>query len=496
MSAHAKQVAENLFELTARKLRPLIIAVDNHNAYVSHQGELSDYQLPEFAEGQSCVESMPFLVGLESESYVSLPIVKFNEDNICSVSVIKINIYRYVVMLKVGEEYEREQEATQESNETKLLYQRLQVLTQQLEIANSAKSRFISAMSHEFRTPMSSIMGYSNLLANKFDSNDEESKYAKAIENNAQYLLSLIDNVLEHAQLEADKLMVSLAPFAIDDIITNLENMFRVQATNANLAFTVDKDETVPAVICSDQLRLQQILINLVGNAFKFTDAGSVNVKFYWQNDELQVAVSDTGRGIPQEHQASIFQAYNRYEAEDKKGAGLGLAISAQIAEKLKGSLELVSQVGQGSVFTLRVEAQKASLPTAVDSSSSVAVEIKTILIVEDDADLMALLKIYLQDMGYETISAIDGNEALQKCESEAVDLVLLDMQLPKLNGTQVAKMLRSRNFQTPIIAMTASSNIEDKESALVSGCNHFLSKPIQQSSLNNAINMVSHVDV
>jgi len=431
-------------------------------------------------------------VGLENESYVSLPIVKFNEDNICSVSVIKINIYRYVVLIKVGQEYEREQEATQDSNETKLLYQKLQLLTQQLELANTAKSRFISGMSHEFRTPMSSILGYSNLLASKYMPEDDDYQYAKAIENNTQYLLSLVDNVLEHAQFETGKLLVNISPFSVDEMISNLENMFKVHAEQSNISFAINKTEVVPEAIYSDQVRLQQILINLIGNAFKFTDAGSISVNFNWESDQLIVSIQDTGRGIPEEYQASIFQAYNRYDAKNKKGAGLGLAISSQLAEKLKGSLDLVSLLGKGSEFTLRVESQAADLLSMKNSTESDA---KKVLIVEDDPDLMKLLKIYLHEFGYSTISATDGSEALLKCENEDVDLILLDMQLPKLNGFQVAKMLRSRKYVSPIIAMTASTSIEDRELAMKAGCDKFLPKPIQPSPLINAINDIIRTD-
>jgi len=205
MSQHVDKIAEHLYALTARKMKPLIVAVNEQNNYLSHHGELTDYHLPQFSVGQSCVEALPFLVGLEDEAYVSLPIVNFNDDNVCSVNVIQINSHRYIVLLEVADEYQREQQATQDSNEAKLLNQKLKQLTQQLEVANSTKTRFISGMSHEFRTPISSILGYSNLLANSFTEAQEEFKFAKAIESNTQYLLSLIDNVLEHAQLEGDK---------------------------------------------------------------------------------------------------------------------------------------------------------------------------------------------------------------------------------------------------------------------------------------------------
>lgn len=488
MNSHIEQIAENLYALTARKMKPLVVVVDDHNQYISHHGELTDYQLPEFEVGQSCTEVLPFLVGLENEAYVSLPIVNFNEDSISSVSVIKINLHRYVVLLEASQEHQREQQATQDSNETKLLYQKLQQLTEQLEVANNAKTRFISGMSHEFRTPISSILGYSNLLASEFSPGDDRYQFAKSIESNTQYLMSLIDNVLEHAQLEADKLLINIAPFALNDLVINLGHMFGSHTDASNIEFNVQTSETLPEAIYSDFLRLQQVLINLIGNAFKFTDKGAVTVIFDWKDDQLIVRVVDTGPGILKEHQASIFQAYSRYD-NNKKGAGLGLAISSQIVGKLNGRLELESELGKGSVFTLYIEAKPANLSSIKNSLLSDTT--KKALIVEDDLDLVELLKIYLNDIGYSTIAVTNGIEALEHSEDDDLDLVLLDMQLPELSGVEVLKKLRAQNFTSPIIAMTASSNNDDKVRALQAGCNEFLSKPIQLSPLINAISKV-----
>ena len=494
MSEHIEKIAENLYALTARKMKPLIVAVDDENNFVSHYGELGDYKLPQFDKGQSCVEELPFLVGLEDEAYVTLPIVNFNDDNVSSVNIIKINSNRYVILLEAVDEYQREQQLTQSSNETKLLYQKLQQLTQQLEIANQTKSRFISGMSHEFRTPISSILGYSNLLACNDSLDANVIQHARAIERNAQYLLSLIDNVLEHAQLEAEKLIVNIAPFLLHDLIVNIGLMFGSDEKNAGLTFNLETSESLPEVIYSDQIRLQQILINVIGNAFKYTEKGSVTVSFDWHDEELVVKVTDSGPGIPIEHQKNIFQAYSRYNSGSKKGAGLGLSISAQLAEKLQGKLELKSQLGKGSVFTLMLKAKVGSADSIIKEIDISNNQAKRVLVVEDDEDLIELLKIYLHEYGYSTIFATNGNSALQQCENEAIDLVLLDMQLPKLSGIEVVKSLRSSKFKAPIIGMTASSNIDDKVKALEAGCDEFLSKPIQPTSLLTAINnILSH---
>ena len=489
MSQHVDKIAENLYALTARKLKPLVVIVDNENRYVSHYGELSDYQLTSLESGQSAIEYLPFLVGLEGEDYVSLPILNFNTANVSSVDIIKINQLRYVILLEASDEHDRQQKATQESNETKLLYQKLQRLTQELEIANEVKSRFISNMSHEFRTPLSSILGYSSLLAQNSALGESEAQQAKAIDRNAKYLLSLIDNVLEHAQLESNKILINIAPFVLNELIVSIGLMFGATSERSGVAFDIDTTEDLPEVIYSDQIRLQQILINVIGNAFKYTEQGSVSVKFDWLEGELIVTVTDTGPGISLQYQKDIFDAFSRYHVDGKKGAGLGLNISAQLAEKLNGKLTLQSQLGKGSMFTLTVKADIAKNSNMLYGNANAINEAKCVLLVEDDADLVELLRIYIEDYGYKTIIAENGEIAINKCKSEIIDLVLLDMQLPQINGIEVAKRLRQSEIAVPIIGMTASSNNEDKVKAIDAGCNEFLSKPIQVTALINAIN-------
>ncbi len=488
MNQHFEDIAENLYALTARKLRPLVIVIDEENNYLSHHGDLSDYLLTQARMQENSIESLPFLVGLEEEDYVSLPLVNFDSAHVCSVNIFRINNYRYVVMLAVADEHKIQQELTQESNETKLLYEKLQRLKEELENANNVKSRFISSMSHEFRTPISSILGYSNLLTQSKELNDSEAQYADAIDRNAKHLLSLIDNVLEHAQLEKGKLLINIAPFELSELIMSIGVMFGADAERSDIEFDINTTENVPSVICSDQMRLMQILINLIGNAFKYTEQGTVSVSFDWLDNELVVIVADTGPGISVENQENIFDAFSRFSKGVQKGAGLGLNISSQLAQKLNGSLTLDSELGKGSVFTLTVQAELADSNIIQNENSELDLN-KRILIVEDDKDLVELLRIYIEDCGYKTILAEDGEIAIDTCNQDNIDLILLDMQLPSLDGIEVAKKLRDTGYNLPIIAMTASSNNEDKVNALDAGCNEFLSKPIRSSALVNMIN-------
>lgn len=489
MSQHAEKIAQNLYAISAEKMKPLVVVIDGNNNYVTHFGNLRNYQLPDYLDGHSCIEELPFLVGLEEEPYVVLPLISLSNEMVASVNIIQINQNRFVIMLDAAQEHHRQQETTQVSNETKLLNVKLRQLSEQLKQANNVKSRFISGMSHEFRTPISSILGYSKLLADQYSEKDNKYRYSRAIERNANYLLSLIDNVLEHAQLETDKITLNIAPFKIDELLDDIRVMFSAQAKELNLEFYVKAKNELPKLVESDRVRLQQILINIVGNAFKYTKNGSIKVSVDWIDNKLIVVVEDTGPGISIEHQNTIFQAFNRVHAGHKKGAGLGLSISKQLAEKLGGNLELQSHVGVGSVFTITIQAEQTDAITATRIKEFTTKRDIKVLVVEDDKDLVELLKIYLDEFGYSSSVAYDGSDALRQCKQGSFDLMLLDMQLPKLNGDEVAKQLSESGIKIPTIGMTASTNQEDKVNALAAGCNEFLTKPIQVTPLFNTIN-------
>ncbi len=501
LDQHAEEIAKSLYLLAAEKMKPLVVVVDQFDKYVSHHGNLEHYQFPEYSKGDECLDGFPFLVGLEAESHVELPLVTLKNDVVAKVNVININKRRYIILFDANSEFQQHQQAMQGSNETKLLNEKLQNLTKQLqitqtdleennqllELANDAKTRFISSMSHEFRTPISAILGFSDILSEKLSSQDQIQQHAKAIERNASYLLSLIDNVLEHAQLEKDKIIINLGPIDLPEFIESIEQFFLSHAENRKLVFNVAVENNVPQVILVDRIRLQQILINIIGNAFKYTEKGSISVIFSWSDNTLYVSVTDTGSGISREELDFIFQAYRRGQVENIRGAGLGLAISAQLAEKLKGKIEVSSTVGEGSNFTLKIQAPEASnddIAVLHDNASN-------ILIVEDEADLVDLLSIYLQDQGHRTIIANDGKEALKIFDTETIDLILLDMQLPDINGLDVVAKLKQTDTNVPIIGMSASLDGDTKENALRAGCRNYLTKPVQVSLLNNIISTV-----
>lgn len=499
---HAEDIAKSLYVLAAEKIKPLVVIVDKHDQYVSHYGNLNHYHLPEYIKGEECIDDFAFLVGLEAEPYIELPLVTLNNDVVAKINVLTINERRYIILFDANAEFGRQKETMQGSNETKLLNTKLQNLTAQLQLtqenlekknqllnlANESKSRFISSMSHEFRTPISAILGFSNLLSENPSSNKLDNRHTRAIERNANYLLSLIDNVLEHAQLERDKVLINKSPLNLKEFINDVESLFETHVKESSITFCVNIDKSVPQAVLTDRIRLQQILINLIANAFKYTENGSIKVDYSWQDGFLYIRIADTGPGISAKEIDTIFQAYQRGTIANVKGAGLGLSISSQLAEKLGGKIEVSSRLGEGSIFTLSIEASLVDESEITKLSNTQA---KTILVVEDDEDLVELLKIYLNDLGHHAVVAIDGERALQIIKQEQVGLVLLDMQLPNINGLEVVKRLKQFSKKIPVIGMSVSLDSEDKARALAAGCCEYLAKPIQVSLLKHTINLV-----
>ena len=502
LDQHAEDIAKSLYVLAAEKMKPLVVVVDKCGEYVSHHGNLKYYQLPEFSKGDDCIDDFSFLVGLEAEEHIELPLVTLKDNVVAKVNIITINERRYIILFDANSEFYRQQEAMQGSNETKLLNEKLHNLTTQLQLAqkeleknnhllnlaNDSKSRFISSMSHEFRTPISAIIGFADLLTEYNNEKNNEIRYIKAIQRNSSYLLSLIDNVLEHAQLETDKLLINKRQLNLLDFIKDVESLFEAHVKETDITFRVKVDENVPQMVITDRTRLQQILINLIGNAFKYTEQGSIKVIFSWQDDYLIISIADTGVGISEKQQDIIFQPYQRGDINYVKGAGLGLSISSQLANKLGGAIKVNSNLGEGSIFTLNIEAPRLDPEEAAEFSTS---ESSAILIVEDDEDLVELLKIYLHEQEHRTLFARDGEEAMQIISMEKVDLLLLDMQLPKMSGLDVLTQLKKSKSKIPVIAMSASVDGDDKAQALAAGCSEYLLKPIQDTLLNHTVTKV-----
>lgn len=387
----------------------------------------------------------------------------------------------------------------------------LQERERQAQQASVAKSQFLANMSHEIRTPMTAVLGYAELLAAK-EEDAERMGHILTIKRNGKFLLEIINDILDLSKIEAGKIDVSTERFELHRVIADVRSTMYVRAREKQLDFRVDFEDKIPAEIESDPKRIRQILVNLIGNAIKFTQQGEVRLAVRYLKESgpmIQLDVIDTGVGIAEDQQVHLFQPFSQADTSVSRkfgGTGLGLAISQRLANLLGGEITCCSVPQQGSTFSCTVRAGEVTgapliqpiLETpdeAPAKDQSDRLQQRRILVVDDRRDVRFLTRRILTDAGADVETAEDGIEALEKVEAvtsanEAWDLILLDMQMPRLDGYQTAARLREMQFTSPIIALTADAMQGDMDLCLQSGCNAYLSKPIDAKQL---IDMVAH---
>ncbi len=374
---------------------------------------------------------------------------------------------------------------------------------EQAEHADAAKSQFLANMSHEIRTPMNAIIGFSGMLAEE-DLAQAHKADVHNIRESADNLLNLINDILDFSKIEAGQLDVETTDCSLDRLLNSVDSMMKPQAGEKSLEFQVMANKNVPAQIQSDPHRLQQCLINLTNNALKFTDQGHVYLKVSLQEDNgqhfIRFDVEDTGIGIPKERQQSIFESFTQVDGSTSRkygGTGLGLAVTRQLTELLGGTLALTSEPGEGSVFSLVIPTgmcvtgqpflkhDKACYQGVNESSKADATMFSgRVLVAEDVEGNQILMKLMLSKLGVEVVITQDGNQALQKALSQPFDLILMDMQMPNMNGYEATRALKEQGYKTPIVALTANAMKGDDQKCMEAGCDDYLAKPIDRREL------------
>jgi signal transduction histidine kinase/AmiR/NasT family two-component response regulator len=381
---------------------------------------------------------------------------------------------------------------------------------QEAEAANVLKSEFLANMSHEIRTPMTAILGFAELLLSEKLSEQARLDFASRIRSNGDHLLHLIDDILDLSKFEAGRVPTEKIDFSLSETITDALRSVRPLAERKGLDLRFETEGLVPKVINSDPHRLRQIVLNLVGNAIKFTSTGYVRLVARHHEGCLTIDVEDTGIGLSPEQSSQLFRAFQQADSSVTRkfgGTGLGLALSKRIAEALGGSLALSGSVpGKGSVFTLRIKAPATlsmgyievgetsvkSVATAhavaVPATADKVLDGVKVLLVEDSVDNEALMKLYLENVGAVITSAHNGQEAIDAATSASFDVVLMDVQMPGMDGLEATRRLRAQGYSTPIIALTAHALPEEIEKSISAGCDQHVTKPIGKQDLISAI--------
>jgi len=416
------------------------------------------------------------------------------------------------------------QQAEETSRQLEAAIERANRMAVEAELANATKSMFLANMSHEIRTPMTAILGFANLIGELLD---EAAIYAgpqwqanlavqrehlHTIQRNGEHLLRLINDILDLSKIEAGKMQVERVPCRPVQIVEEVASLMRVRAVEKGLSLDIRYQFPLPETILSDPVRLRQILVNLVGNALKFTAHGGVEVVVRHQENtspqqgpQMVFEVRDTGIGLTQEQIDRLFQPFTQADSSTTRefgGTGLGLVICRKLVEALGGDIHITSRPGEGSTFTVAVaatpaaplrmlndlqEAGTSEAPSPRGSSPVLGKLRGRVLLAEDGPDNQVLISTLLRKAGVEVDVACNGRMAIDmvsKCSGRGYDAVLMDMQMPEVDGYEATETLRQLGYRGPIIALTAHAMSGDRQKCLDAGCDEYLTKPVDRRML------------
>lgn len=388
------------------------------------------------------------------------------------------------------------------------------MMTKKAEAANDAKSQFLANMSHEIRTPMNAIIGFSDILREE-NITEKQKEYVDVIRNSGGNLLNLINDILDFSKIESGKLDTETIECSLGQLLSGIESIMLPLANKKGLEFKVLQCGSLPAIIKTDPFRTRQCLINLINNAIKFTSQGhiyiNVSIRFCNEKPYIDFSVEDTGIGIDPQQQKAIFKSFTQADFTTTRkygGTGLGLTITKQLAKILGGDLSLKSKPQVGSIFTLSIPAnididslphldkyQEACIKNAAGNEyDDIEKEDKpvklrgSILVAEDSEPNQQLTRIFLEKMELDVTIAQNGKEAVDMALKDQFDLILMDIQMPEMNGYEATGILRDSGLTIPIIALTANALKGDSEKCIRAGCNDYIAKPVDKDKLRKTI--------
>lgn len=381
------------------------------------------------------------------------------------------------------------EEATDKAEKAKLI----------AENAVKSKQQFLSNMSHEIRTPMNAIIGFTKVLL-KTNLTAKQKEYLTAIKMSGDALTVLINDILDLAKVDAGKMQFEQIPFKMATSIAAMVHLFETKIQEKNLQLVKKYDSKIPNVLVGDPVRLHQIVLNLISNAVKFTSEGKITVRVRLLKEEegkvnIEFTVTDTGIGIAKDKVKHVFENFQQATSETSRlygGTGLGLAIAKQLVESQGGSIFVTSKPGEGSTFGFNLSFSKTEAHVELETEMKEAdIEVKNIrvLVVEDIALNQLLMKTLLDDFGFQYDIAVNGKVAVEKLQQKSYDLILMDLQMPEMNGFQATEYIRNQlNSKVPIIALTADVTTADLEKCKTVCMNDYISKPIDERLLFNKI--------
>lgn len=384
---------------------------------------------------------------------------------------------------------------SEDITDQRLAEEKMRSAAQAADEANRAKSAFLSSMSHELRTPLNAIIGFAQILQRDTSIPAQQRGYVETMYRSGNHLLDMINDVLDLSKIEAGKFELVFEPFDLHVLVADVEALFRLKAAEKRITFTTAINSNVPKQVTGDAKRISQILINLVGNAIKFTDEGSVHLSVEAEHIPstssmmIRFNVKDTGRGIPEDQQTLIFEPFRQVRGFYSEGTGLGLAICSRLAGILDGSMGVESEVGKGSKFWLEIPLETAALPETSHEEKYVPVtgiednRKWRILIADDIPSNRAVVRALLESVGFEIVEAANGADAVQMAELFRPDVIFMDIMMPVMDGVEATHRIRLHHWGNAIkiIALTASGSSDRRKELVNDGFDEYIPKPFKE---------------
>ncbi len=478
------------------KSRIQIIGTDFINYFTDRSKARKAYQII-FKKGYISDYSLTIIDGVLTDVFCNGSVYKDTSGKVLGAVIVARDLTE---QKKIESELTKARDAAEVASKiAKTAKSKAEKATQIAESAVKAKQQFLSNMSHEIRTPMNAIIGFTKVLL-KSELSSKQNEYLSAIKTSGDALIVLIDDILDLAKVDAGKMSFEKIPFRMSLTISAMIHLFETKIQEKNLKLVKEYDSRIPRVLIGDPVRLHQVILNLISNAVKFTSKGTITVRVLLLHEDSQSAtiefsVSDTGIGIADEKLADIFGNFQQASSGTSRlygGTGLGLAIVKQLVEPQGGIVKVKSILGEGSTFSFALNFQKTEeileeVP-AIEASNNELKNIK-VLVAEDIALNQLLMKTLLDDFGFESDIAANGKIAVQKMSEKEYNIILMDLQMPEMNGFETTEYIRNVLKSTiPIIALTADVTTVDLAKCRAVGMNDYIAKPVDEKILFNKI--------
>ncbi len=485
------------------KLQLAYFAVDPQMNVCACSSNLTDYGFPQLECGEPIDDQIDFMIGLDAETELDLPVMSSPSGIPISINMMPSDDQLTVLISNASVATEQRQMLQQAANENELLVEKqkklmfdletasieLEKKNTELEEASRLQTSFLSGVSHEFRTPLTSIIGYTNLVQKGIEqmsrqivsriAKQDSFSYLNAVQRSSKHLLSLVENLLDHGKLDSDEIFIHPKPTDLAELFDDVELLLAPLSQTKDIELNVAFASSEGNYVILDDSRLRQCLINLVGNAIKFTDVGGVELLAHLDNEELKIQVKDTGMGISADNLEKIRLPFYQVADTGKVGTGLGLTITERIIDLMGGELAIESEVGSGTTVRFSMPAPQAPQEEHFSNLAAESNDSLKVLLAEDDSDIADLVTMMLMERGVNVTRVANGALAVEALHNDKFDLVLMDIHMPIMTGYEAIAELNKANIKTPVVVMSASGIEADQKKAVDLGCAAYLVKPV-----------------